>query len=324
MGWSFVRIGNSAVLKRKIVLKNRQSPGDIVILTGAVRDLHRFAGAGLSIDVRTPCPSLWEYNPYLTPLADGECLDCHYPLIQRSNYQPWHFIHGFHQYLSEQLGVRVEPGEFKGDIHLSEQESRSPSPLIKRAGMSLPFWLIVAGGKYDFTAKSWDPASFQAVVDELRGKVLFVQVGEAGYHHPPLNGVIDLRGKTSLRELILLAYHAEGVICPVTLAMHLAAAVPRRHGMPANRPCVVIAGGREPMQWEAYAHHQYIHTNGALACCEQGGCWKSRVVFRYGNFASPRKFRPRRVPHVERVGAGDPRGERVFHQNLLFRKRANR
>jgi hypothetical protein len=41
---------------------------------------------------------------------------------------------------------------------------------------------------------------------------------------------------------------------------------------------VVVAGGREPPQWEAYPHHQYIHTNGALPCCDNGGCWKSRVT----------------------------------------------
>jgi hypothetical protein len=45
-----------------------------------------------------------------------------------------------------------------------------------------------------------------------------------------------------------------------------------------NRPCVVVAGGREPSQWEAYPHHQYIHMNGTLSCCANGGCWKSRTI----------------------------------------------
>jgi ADP-heptose:LPS heptosyltransferase len=89
--------------------------------------------------------------------------------------------------------------------------------------------------------------------------------------------VLDLRGKTDLRQLVRLVYHAQGVLCPVTLLMHLAAAVEVRPGRPKNRPCVVVAGGREPAQWEAYPHHQYIHTNGALSCCEQGGCWKART-----------------------------------------------
>ncbi len=41
---------------------------------------------------------------------------------------------------------------------------------------------------------------------------------------------------------------------------------------------VVVAGGREPPHFTAYPHHQYLHTVGALRCCDQGGCWKSRVV----------------------------------------------
>ena len=90
--------------------------------------------------------------------------------------------------------------------------------------------------------------------------------------------MLDLRGKTDLRQLVRLVHHAQGVLCPVTLHMHLAAAVPVRAGMPRNRPCVVVAGGREPSQWEAYPHHQCIHTNGALPCCDNGGYWKSRVV----------------------------------------------
>ncbi len=73
-----------------------------------------------------------------------------------------------------------------------------------------------------------------------------------------------------------MVYHADGVLCPVTLAMHLAAAVPVKPGVLGRRPCVVVAGGREPPHWEAYPHHQYIHTVGSLACCAEGGCWRSR------------------------------------------------
>jgi hypothetical protein len=137
---------------------------------------------------------------------------------------------------------------------------------------------MVAGGKSDVTIKWWDSKRFQKVVDFYRGKIQFVQVGAAGHYHPGLNGAIDLREKTNLRQLVRLMYHAQGVVCPVTSAMHLAAAVETKSGMPKNRPCVVIAGGREPSQWEAYPHHQFIHTNGALLCCDNGGCWKSRTL----------------------------------------------
>jgi hypothetical protein len=81
-------------------------------------------------------------------------------------------------------------------------------------------------------------------------------------------------------------------VCGVTMAMHAAAAF--------NKPCVVIAGGREQWSWEAYTkdnrianmrlgdskwqcpndgyvYHQYLHTIGQLDCCRTGGCWKKAV-----------------------------------------------
>src|SRR6202012_5053490 len=100
--------------------------------------------------------------------------------------------------------------------------------------------------------------------------------GEGCHWHPPLKGVINLVGKTNPRQFVRVIHFASGVVCGVTSGMHLAAAVETPSGRPKNRPCVVIAGGREPMQWEAYPHHQYISTNGALWCCDNGGCWKSR------------------------------------------------
>ena len=138
--------------------------------------------------------------------------------------------------------------------------------------------LTVAGGKYDYTTKWWDARRYQEVVDGLRGRVLFVQVGEKHHWHPRLRGVLDLVGETDLRQLVRLTHHADGVLTPVSLMMHLAAAVSVRPGSALNRACVVIAGGREPAQWEAYPHHQFLHTNGALRCCDNGGCWKARTI----------------------------------------------
>ncbi|MFT5466117.1 MAG: ADP-heptose:LPS heptosyltransferase [Verrucomicrobiales bacterium] len=57
---------------KKLILRNHQSPGDIVMLTAAVRDLHAHYPGQFLTDVRTPCPALWEHNPYLTPIADDD------------------------------------------------------------------------------------------------------------------------------------------------------------------------------------------------------------------------------------------------------------
>jgi hypothetical protein len=67
--------------------------------------------------------------------------------------------------------------------------------------------------------------------------------------------------------------------------MHLAAAF--------DKPCVVVAGGREEPWWEHYADdygafgpvcaavqmpHRFLHTVGVLDCCSYKGCWKNRTV----------------------------------------------
>jgi len=267
---------------RKLILRNFQSPGDIVMLTAAVRDLHRCHPGEFITDVRTSCPDLWQNNPLLTPLdeqaPDVTVLDCHYPLIHRSNQEPRHFLDGFVEFLNEQLGLRIRVTAFKGDLYISQAEKDWFSEIEAREGQAQPFWLFASGGKFDFTAKWWDAARYQQVIDHFRGRIQFVQVGEDHHHHPALDGVIDLRGQTTLRQLVRLMYHAEGAISAVSLLMHLAAAVEVKPGMPLNRPCVVVAGGREPPHFTAYPHHQFIHTVGALRCCDNGGCWKSRAV----------------------------------------------
>jgi len=267
---------------RKLILKNMQSPGDIVMLTAAVRDLHKACPGQFLTDVRTPSPGLWENNPWITRIQDdepgAELIECHYPLIHRSNQTPVHFLEGFSRFLAEKLDVAIPPTEFRGDIHISDKEKSWMSQVQEIVGIRVPFWIVVSGGKYDFTAKWWDADRYQQVVDHFDGRILFVQVGERRHFQPPLRNVIDLRGKTSIRQLVRLVYHSQGVLCPVTFLMHLAAAVPARAGAPKNRACVVVAGGREPPHWEAYPHHQFIHTVGALKCCNNGGCWKARAV----------------------------------------------
>ena len=79
---------------RKLLLNNFQSPGDLVMLTAAVRDLHKAHPGEFLTDVRTPCPQLWENNPHITRLdekaKDVEVIEAQYPLIHQSNHLPRH------------------------------------------------------------------------------------------------------------------------------------------------------------------------------------------------------------------------------------------
>lgn len=251
------------------------------MLTAAVRDLQLQYPGQFATDVRTRCSEIWDNNPYLTPLSESEpgveWVECSYPLINRCDTAPYHCLHGFIEFLNERLDLSIKPSAYKGDIHLSEQEKAWYSQIYEITKRDIPFWIIAAGGKYDIPIKWWSTERYQRVVDHFRGRMQFVQVGGWGHHHPALEGVIDLRGKTNLRELIRLVYHSQGVLCGVTSLMHLAAAVPLKDPCIGHRPCVVVAGSREPAHWEAYPGHQFMHTNGILRCGGLGGCWKDRI-----------------------------------------------
>lgn len=264
---------------QSITLICKNAPGDVLMVTAAVRDLKKVV-PNLKIHVETRAPELWENNPHISTEVDPvsrRILINYKPYLQSAPRQSGHFVGAIHRFLEDTLRIRVPCTAVKGDIHMSKAELEAPSPIDG------PYWICVCGGKTDFTTKWWTPAHMQAVVDHYAGKLQFVQIGSKGRNniypehvHFKINGVINKIGETTPRELIKLVHHAEGVLCPVTFAMHLAAAV----DMPNSkrlRPCVVIAGGRETPHWEAYPGHQFLHNVGQLSCCATGACWARRA-----------------------------------------------
>lgn len=278
-----------SLLKKKIILKTDLPPGDIVVLTAAIRDFHAYYGYKYEIAVECKHSDIFINNPYISNFfykknkniyldENNQKIDIYnvsYPLVEECNNLPYHFIHGYRKYLSAIFG-HIPQGEFKGDIHLSEEEKYDKF-LFERLGIESNYWIINAGGKRDYTCKWWDPSKYKDVVKILSDKIQFVQIGANGDFHEEIPEAINVIGKTTIRELIKLVYHADGILCPVTMVMHLAAAVPIKPGHPRVRPCVVIAGSREPAHWEAYPGHRYLENCGTLPCSPAGGgCWRSR------------------------------------------------
>jgi hypothetical protein len=121
---------------RRLILRSFQSPGDVLMLTAAVRDLHAAHPGKFQTDARTSAPALWENNPYLTPLDDRDAgverIDMHYPLIHQSDRRPYHFIHGYAQFLEERLGVKI-PSPGSPAIFIFQPKSAAPLRLWRRS-----------------------------------------------------------------------------------------------------------------------------------------------------------------------------------------------
>jgi ADP-heptose:LPS heptosyltransferase len=293
----------------KLLFSNHQSCGDIICLTAACRDIQRAYPGEYELHVNTSHMELWQNNPHviheqISPLGniDGvRKIACHYPAISASNRLPRHFIEAFHRYLEMVLCKSIPITEYRGDLHLSKQEVEE-HPVKNLAGEELRYWVVVAGGKFDYSAKWPSVENLNLALAMLQhffgaGKMKFVQVGQVTHHHPRLRNsdVVDMIGRTDLRQMLQLIYHSEGVICPTTFAVHAAAAVPIKRpahvipdelppSTPENhrpaqplRPCVVIAGAREPAAWLAYPGHRVLENVGSLSCASWGGCWRSRA-----------------------------------------------
>jgi ADP-heptose:LPS heptosyltransferase len=273
--------------KRTIILRHHRAAGDILVMTAVVRDLYKAYSDTVDIGVETPFPEIWENNPYIIKLKDKRLGASVYNLsygdgIRKAGREPIHFMQAFYDDFEKRSGMKLSLTEPKPDIHLSEFE------LSKRA-VEGRYWVVLSGGKADFTTKHPRFFDIQDSVDVLRSMgVKFVQVGASGGKpaslHRTIEGAIDLRGKTSLRDLMSLIHHSDGVICTITMAMHMAAAL--------QKPCVVLAGGREEWWWEGYVRenpafkglnvnvpHKYLHTMGLLDCCRgPRACWKNKVL----------------------------------------------
>ena len=271
-----------------LLLKTYQAPGDAVAMTAAVYSLHRAYPGKYVTAVESYWPEVFDHNPdvriHVTP-GSGENsvsgmsdIQMHYPAVHQSNERGIHFMQGYCEHLGAALGVSVPLMTNRPRLYFAD-----PQPSVE------DYWLVCSGGKKDFTNKLWGHRNYQEVVDRLCGRVKFVQVGGARPivpwnascagsqedKHPCLDGTVDMVGKTSLRDLFDLARRARGILCGVSLLMHVAAAV--------ERPAVVIAGGREPVAWNAYPRQQYVHTIGSLPCRDTqgrtgGACWRYRVV----------------------------------------------
>lgn len=57
---------------QKLRIGNDQSPGDVLMLTAAIRDLHLSHPGRFKTAVETPFPQIWENNPYVSTFGTGE------------------------------------------------------------------------------------------------------------------------------------------------------------------------------------------------------------------------------------------------------------
>ncbi|HSY18372.1 MAG TPA: glycosyltransferase family 9 protein [Candidatus Acidoferrales bacterium] len=120
--------------------------------------------------------------------------------------------------------------------------------VIQSSGLAAP---------YPMKNKEWYPARFQEVCSELHRDVQVVQIGSE--QDPKLEGAIDMRGKTTLRQSAAILANALVFVGLEGFLMHLARAVDCRS--------VIIYGGRIKPTQIGYVANKNLYTQVRCAPC---------------------------------------------------------
>ena len=259
---------------KEVIFHNRQAFGDILTMTSAIRDF-KTTYPNTRLGVITTAMHIWDHNPHIDhqfrSTTDDRKIVKIGPgfLTNKSNLWNFHMTNAFRLDIENKLGIRFNQGEMRPDIWMT-QEEYDRTPVID---IDKPYWIFIYGGEPGWPSKQYH--RWQEVIDILKDDIQFVQLGVKGHPYPRLNNVIDYVGKTEdrntgIRDLFNIFLHSQGSLGLVSMHMHLSACF--------NNPCVVLAGAREPAWFTQYFGHQYVQTNGTMACSETRACWACKLA----------------------------------------------
>lgn len=111
--------------------------------------------------------------------------------------------------------------------------------------------------------KNWFAERYQSVVSSLKFKYDFVQLGSPS--DPPIEGALDLRGKTTIRQTAAILSRSLAFVGQVGFLMHMARAVDCRS--------VIIYGGREKPSQSGYTCNENLYSEvGCSPCWRLNSC----------------------------------------------------
>ena len=250
---------------RHLVRFYGETPGDDLMCTVVLREMRkrgrrrvwmmsRFPGLfehGADVDVVVPHDGRYER---MVSWVGGRVWDVHYgghdQVADRSPIPQRHII-----------SLMCQSCDISGPVTLRPYLSLADDE--RAAGRLAPRQLALhSSGMSAFSAmknKEWVADRLQAVVHALRDEFTLVQLGSP--NDPVLDGCLDMRGKTSIRESAAILANSVLFLGQVGFLMHLTRAV--------DRPAVIIYGGRE-MPWQSgYSCNTNLYTE--LPCAP---CWR--------------------------------------------------
>jgi len=231
---------------RQLVHFYGNTPGDDMMCTTVLRELRQRGARGLWMMTRFP--ELFEGNRDVDRVVPFD--ERYHGLLRVVRGRSWYANYGGHDHANDEsprprqhiIALMCEACGISGPVSLRPYLQLSDEE--RHRGQLRPRQLALhSSGLSAFSSmknKEWFPDRFQAVVDALRSDFELVQLGSPD--DPPLEGCLDMRGKTTRREAAAIIAGSELLLGQVGFLMHLARAVDTR--------AVIIYGGRE-LPWQS-------------------------------------------------------------------------
>ena len=247
-----------------VILRTNDHLGDVVILTNVIHNLKKsFPDINFCVDAREKYLDVFENNPYISwfdkSVADF-CIECVYAPYSQKTANAGSCIRAFNINAFEKMRIITGHNRFSIDI-------LTPEFFIKTNDNKYGDYCVINANCQKCSETKAYPY-YQDVIDS-RPDIKFIQIGGAEERDitSDLRGVIDVRGKTTVKELIELVSHAKWVISPPSAVVHVASAFP-------NVKTIVLSGAREPVELT-----KYPNTTHLTSVCPDGwnrnkGCMK--------------------------------------------------
>ena len=237
--------------------------GDDLMTTMVFRELKKRGQRNLAL--ATNYPGLFEKNPDVDRLIYSprprlnQLLRAGLPLTQLG-YAEYDVMRDADQIPAEHILLTMArragiggPVELRPYLFLTPEEFTAG----KRAANQVVMQSSGLSAAHSMRNKEWYPERFQEVCAELRCDVTVIQLGAA--KDPKLEGAIDLRGATTLRESAAILANSLIFIGLVGFLMHLARAVDCRS--------VILYGGREKPTQTGYVANKNLYNQVKCAPC---------------------------------------------------------
>jgi ADP-heptose:LPS heptosyltransferase len=159
------------------------------------------------------------------------------------------------------ISILCQKAGITGTISLKPYLVLTPGELQlgRRAPLQVAIQSSGLDARYPMRNKNWSFERYQGVVSALKNRYDFVQVGSR--NDPPLEGALDLRGQTTVRETAAVLHGSLAFLGQVGFLMHLARAVECRS--------VIVYGGRETPAQSGYPCNENLYS--AVSCSP---CWQ--------------------------------------------------